>query len=122
MIRDIFHLYLFASPLKFSVSFGDAGLLPAPQNKAYVAQGYFTLLSPVSSTQEQQLPLQPLPGAAQRSQSQSLHGVSGQWSHRGDMELLGAALYRITQKRQKEGLEQAFVTLDQTHLWLYLFL
>lgn len=41
MIRDIFHLHLFASPLKFNISFGDAGLLSAPQNKPYVAQGYF---------------------------------------------------------------------------------
>lgn len=63
MIRDIFHLYLFASPLKFNISLGDAGLLPAPQNKAYVAQGYFKLFSLVSSAQEPQLTSQPLPGA-----------------------------------------------------------
>lgn len=54
IIRDIFHLYLFASPLKFNISFGDAGLLPPPQNKVYVAQGYFTLSSAVSPAQEQQ--------------------------------------------------------------------
>lgn len=41
MIRDIFHLHLFASPLKSNISFGDAELLSAPQNKPYVAQGYF---------------------------------------------------------------------------------
>lgn len=56
MIRDVIHLYLFASPLKFSISSGDAGLWSTSQNKAHVAQWYFKWFPRVSSSQEQWLP------------------------------------------------------------------
>lgn len=101
IIRDIFHLYLFASPLKFNISFGDAVLLPAPQNKAYVARGYFRLFSPVSSTQEQQLRFQPLLEQLRGVGSSlcTLHGAWGQRDHRDNMGPLGAALRKITYKK-----------------------
>lgn len=103
MIRDIFHLYLFASPLKFNISLGDAELLPAPQNKACVAQGYFKLFSPVSSTQEQQLPFQPLLGAGARSQSlytATVHPASRTMEERGGF--LGLPYTGSPKKKSKE--------------------
>lgn len=124
MIRDIFHLYLFASPLKFNISFGDAGLLPAPQNKAYIAQGYFKLFSPISSTQEQQLPFQPLLETAEGSQSQSLYIARctwPAWPQRGNEASWGCPIQDHPKKKQKEEFE-TYVSLGQTHLWLHLFL
>lgn len=112
MIRDIFHLYVFASLLKFNISFGAARLLLLLKIKHVWHRdisNYFYWFPLLRSSNC-------LPSHSGRSREESvpvpalctvnLGGNGATW---------GCPVYRITQANQKERLKEMFALLWPSH-------